>query len=249
MIVLRQLSRRGNALNRPSRDPELYCDLAHAPAAMLDGNRFQKQAANWRNSGKASLPRKELELGAQGLYSPCMSRPRIVSINDHASENLRYIRETMERAGSFTAVPGWGGVLMGITAMVAAVFAARMPTREAWFAVWMGEAALAFAVGCWALIRKAKTARVFSAFVLTTVLYRHGIFSLLPGLWLLLYGVAIVAGGTNSVRLVPLLGVCFMVLGVIALVLGAEWANLLMGLGFGVLHIVFGGVIARRYGG
>jgi hypothetical protein len=195
-----------------------------------------------------------------------MSRPRIVSINDHASENLRYIRETMERAGSFTAVPGWGGVLMGITAMVAAVFAARMPTREAWFAVWMGEAALAFAVGCWALIRKAKTARVFlkgpgrvfalslcpamfAALVLTIVLYRHGIFSLLPGLWLLLYGVAIVAGGTNSVRLVPLLGVCFMVLGVVALVLGGEWANSLMGLGFGVLHIVFGGVIARRYGG
>jgi len=195
-----------------------------------------------------------------------MSRPRILSIDDHASANLQYIRETMERAGSFTAVPGWGGVLMGISALAAAIFAARMPTREAWFDVWMGEAVLAFVVGCCALIRKAETARVFlkgpgrvfalslcpamlAAIALTTVLYQYGIFSLMPGMWLLLYGVAVVAGGTNSVRLVPLMGVCFMVLGVVALALGEEWANLLMGMGFGVLHIVFGGVIARRYGG
>ena len=195
-----------------------------------------------------------------------MSRPRILSINDHASANLQYIRETMERAGSFTAVPGWGGILMGVSALAASFLAASMPTREAWFDVWMGEAALAFIVGSWAMIHKAKTARVFlkgpgrvfalslcpamfAAVVLTAVLYRQGIFSLLPGLWLLLYGVAIVAGGTNSVRVVPVLGICFMILGVLALVLGSEWANVSMGMGFGVLHVVFGGVIARRYGG
>src|SRR6187549_270501 len=131
-----------------------------------------------------------------------MPRPQIVSIDDHASENLRYIRETMERAGSFTAVPGWGGVVMGASAIVAAVLASRMQTPEAWFAVWMGEAALAFVVGCWSMIRKAKTARVFlkgpgrifalglcpamfAAIALTAVLYSHGNFSLLPGLWLL----------------------------------------------------------------
>jgi len=195
-----------------------------------------------------------------------MSRPRILSINDHASANLRYIRETMERAGSFTAVPGWGGILMGVSALIAAILAARMPTREAWFAIWMGEAVLAFAIGCWSMIRKAETARVFlkgpgrifalslcpamiAAIVLTMVLYRYGIFSLLPGLWLLLYGVAIVAGGTNSVPVVPVMGVCFMVIGIVALALGGEWANFSMGLGFGALHVVFGGLIARRYGG
>ena len=155
---------------------------------------------------------------------------------------------------------------MGVTALVAAIVAARVATREAWFAIWMGEAVLAFAIGCWALIRKAKTAQVFlkgpgrvfalsllpamfAAIVLTMVLYRYGIYALLPGLWLMLYGVAVVAGGTNSVRLVPVMGICFMVLGVIALALGGEWANFSMGLGFGVLHIVFGAVIARRYGG
>jgi len=172
----------------------------------------------------------------------------------------------MERAGSFTAVPGWGGILMGVSALVASALAARMPTRESWFAVWMAEAALAFIVGCWGMIRKAETSRVFlkgpgrifalslcpamiAAIVLTAVLYRHGIFSLLPGLWLLLYGVAIVAGGTNSVRVVPVMGICFMVLGVLALALGTAWANFSMAMGFGVLHIVFGSVIARRYGG
>jgi hypothetical protein len=213
-----------------------------------------------------SLSRKELEIKPSPLYSPCMSRPPIVSMNDHASANLRYIRETMERAGSFTAVPGWGGIFMGISALIAAAVAARMPTRDAWFAVWMGEAALAFVVGCWAMIRKAQTARVFlkgpgrvfalslcpamfAAIVLTVVLHRQGIFSLLPGLWLLLYGVAIVAGGTNSVRLVPMMGICFMVLGVLSLASGGEWPNLSMGMGFGVLQVVFGGVIARRYGG
>src|SRR3954469_12526350 len=87
--------------------------------------------------------------------------PKVVSIHEHAFDNLRYIRETMERAGSFTAVPGWGGVFMGVTALAASLVAARVPTREAWFAIWMGEAVHAFAIGCWALIRKAKTVRVF----------------------------------------------------------------------------------------
>jgi len=195
-----------------------------------------------------------------------MSRPQVVSIDDHASANLRYIRETMERAGYFTAVPGWGGILMGVSALIAATFAATTRTRESWVAVWIGEAAVAFVLGSWAMVRKAKTARVFlrgpgriftlslcpamvAALVLTMVAYQYGIFPILPGLWLLLYGVAIVAAGTYSVRVVPVMGICFMVLGIIALAFGAGWPNLSMGLGFGALHVIFGGVIARRYGG
>jgi hypothetical protein len=195
-----------------------------------------------------------------------MARQGIVSINDRAQDNLRYIRETMERAGSFTAVPGWGGVSMGVSALAASWIASRMQTRESWFAVWVGEALLAFAIGCWAMIRKAKTARVFlqgpgrvfalslvpamfAGAVLTAVLYDRGIFSLLPGLWMLLYGVAVAAAGTNSVRIVPVMGVSFIGFGAIVLVLGPEWANLGMAMGFGMLHVVFGVMIARRYGG
>jgi hypothetical protein len=195
-----------------------------------------------------------------------MGRQGIVSINDRARDNLRYIRETMERAGSFTAVPGWGGVYMGISALAASWIASRTPTRELWFAVWMGEALFAFTIGFWAMIRKAKTARVFlkgpgrafalSLFpamfaggVLTLVLFGHGIFSLLPGLWMLLYGVAVVAGGTNSVQIVPVMGMSFIAIGTVVLAMGPEWANLGMAMGFGMLHVVFGVMIARRYGG
>jgi hypothetical protein len=195
-----------------------------------------------------------------------MGRQGIVSINDRARDNLRYIRETMERAGSFTAVPGWGGVYMGISALAASWIASRMLSRDRWFAVWIGEALVAFAIGFWAMIHKAKTARVFlkgpgrafalslfpamfAGTVLTLVLYRHGIFSLLPGLWMLLYGVAVVSGGTNSVRIVPVLGMSFIVFGTLALALGPEWANIEMAMGFGMLHVVFGVLIARRYGG
>jgi hypothetical protein len=195
-----------------------------------------------------------------------MGRQGIVSINDRAQDNLRYIRETMERAGSFTAVPGWGGVSMGVSALAASWIASRMQTRELWFAVWLGEALVAFAIGFWTTIRKAKTARVFlkgpgrafalslfpamfAGAVLTAVLYGHGIFSLLPGLWMLLYGVAVVGGGTNSVRIVPVMGVSFIAFGTIVLLLGPEWANIGMAMGFGILHVVFGVMIARRYGG
>src|SRR4029078_268472 len=195
-----------------------------------------------------------------------MGQQGIVSINDRAQDNLRYIRETMERAGSFTAVPGWGGVCMGISALAASWIASRMPTQELWFALWIGEAFLAFAIGFCAVTRKAKTARVFlkgpgrafalglfpamfAGAVLTLVLFGQGIFSLLPGLWMLLYGVAGVSGGTNSVRIVPVMGMSFVAFGTLVLALGQHWANIAMAIGFGMLHVIFGVMIARRYGG
>ena len=188
-------------------------------------------------------------------------------ISDRAMENLRFIRETMERAGAFTAVPGWGGVAMGVTALVAAWIASRQPTVERWMLTWVTEGWLAFAIGGLAMVRKAaagstpissKPGRRFvlayippilAGGLLTVALYRAGLTNLLPGSWLLLYGAAVVTGGALSVPVVPVMGACFMLLGGVTLFAPPAWGNLLMALGFGGLHIGFGAWIARRYGG
>ena len=192
---------------------------------------------------------------------------KIVSINETAVENLRYIRETMERAGSFTAVPGWGGILMGISALLTAFISSQLSSRSVWVITWLGEAALAFSIGAWAMFQKAKVVKspllygpgrkfalslcpaMIAGAVFTVVLYVNGLFHLMPGTWLLLYGVAVVTGGAFSVRVVPIMGVCFMAIGALALFAPFSWANVFMALGFGIQHIIFGVVIARRYGG
>src|SRR5258708_16208150 len=73
------------------------------------------------------------------------------ALHTRAMDNLRYIRETMEGASAFTAVPGWGGVAMGITAMITALIAARQSTRDRWLAVWIGEAVISFCIAAWAV--------------------------------------------------------------------------------------------------
>lgn len=188
-------------------------------------------------------------------------------IHEHALENLRFIRETMERSGSFTAVPGWGGVAMGLTALAAAPLAERAATPAVWLAVWSGAALLAFAIGLWAVLRKVRAAQIpmlsgaaqkfatgllppiLAGTLLTAVLFRAGFIRLLPGLWLMLYGAGVIAGGASSVRVVPVMGFCLMACGAAALFAPATWGNAFMAAGFGGLQVVFGIVIARRYGG
>jgi len=188
-------------------------------------------------------------------------------LRDRALDNLRFIRQTMERAGSFTAVPGWGQVAVGATALAAVFLAARQPTPELWLLTWLGEALVALTIGGSAMVRKAYAVndpilsgpgrRFGLSFLppmvvgglLTVALYRAGLWHALPGTWLLLYGTGFVTGGAFSVRIVPVMGLCFMVAGAAALFGPAAWGNWLMAAGFGGLPIVFGGIIARRYGG
>jgi hypothetical protein len=190
-----------------------------------------------------------------------------VALDDRARDNLRFIRETMERAGSFTAVPGWGGVALGITAIGASAIASFQDSSWAWLITWMIEAVIAVGIASWTTFSKARAsgAAIFSGpgrrFVysfappilvgalLTLVLVRQGLFHAVAGMWLLLYGTAVVTGGAFSIRIVPLMGLCFMVLGAVALFSPSTWSNLLLALGFGGFHIVFGAVIARKYGG
>ena len=185
----------------------------------------------------------------------------------HALENLRYIRETMESSGSFTAVPGWGGAVMGLTAIVAAEVAPSQNSPQAWLATWLAAALMAILVGAWAITRKVRAAKLPSLSrpaqkfalslapplvaggLLTAVLYRAGHLAVLPGLWLLLYGAGVMTAGAFSVRVVPIMGICLMAVGTLALFSPPAWGNWYLGAGFGGLQVVFGIIIARRYGG
>ena len=198
------------------------------------------------------------------LHSP---KHQPIPIDARAADHLRYIRETMERAAEFTAVPGWGGVAMGITALAAAYFASRQTTPRAWLAVWLVEAFVAVSIAAPAAATKAHRAnsRLFSGpgrkfllsfappivvgGLLTFVLFHTGVLAALPGLWLLLYGTAVVTGGAFSVRVVPVMGLCLMTLGAAALFAPAAWGDAFMAGGFGVLQIFFGAWIAKYYGG
>jgi hypothetical protein len=197
------------------------------------------------------------------------SSPRPDPADDpaRALDDLRFIRETMARASSFTAVPGWGTVAMGLTALVAAVLAVRQTTAAGWLITWLVAAALALALGLGAILLKARAVRapllrgagarmvlgfcppVAAGAVLTAVLYRAGLVDALPGTWLLLYGAGVMTGGAFSVRAVPVMGLCFMVLGALAFLAPGGWGDALMAAGFGGLNIVFGAVIAWKYGG
>ncbi len=188
-------------------------------------------------------------------------------LSSRAMDNLRYIRETMEHAGSFTAVPGWGGVMMGATALVAALIAAIQPTEGLWLRVWVGEAMLGAAIGAFTMSWKARRVQtsllsapgrkfalayappVLVGALLTLALARTPSAHLLPALWLLCYGAAVVTGGALSVSVVPVMGVCFLATGAAALFAPASWQDPLLAFGFGGLHIIFGVIIARRHGG
>jgi hypothetical protein len=190
-----------------------------------------------------------------------------VAMDDRARDNLRFIRETMERAGSFTAVPGWGGIAMGITALGTAAIAARQSSPLAQLLAWLVEAAVASAIATWTTLSKARhtgtplltgpgrrfvysfAPPLFAGALLTLLLVQDGLMSVVPGMWLLLYGTGVVTGGAFSIRIVPLMGLCFMVLGTVALFCPLSWSNAFLAVGFGGFHIVFGAMIARKYGG
>ena len=184
-----------------------------------------------------------------------------------AMDNLRFIRETMEGASRFTAVSGIGEVAVGITALVAAFFASRQATPLGWLAVWLLEGLVGVLVTGGAIAWKARQAEIslfsqpgqrfalglfpplIAGALLTLVLLQAGVLSVLPGLWLLLYGTGVVTGGAFSVRIVPVMGLAFMAIGVFALVAPAAWRDGILAAGFGGLHILFGIVIARKHGG
>ncbi|MEP6474943.1 MAG: hypothetical protein ABJC74_14560 [Gemmatimonadota bacterium] len=190
-----------------------------------------------------------------------------VALHEKAAENLNFIRDTMERSATFTGVSGWGGVVMGLSAVLAAFLAHRQPTVDRWLLVWFGEATAGAVIGVAALLWKASNSGlplgsgpgrrfalsyappILVGALLTAAIYRSGTVTLLPGVWLLLYGTGVITGGAFSVRIVPVMGACFVVLGAVTIFSPAAWGDAMMALGFGLLHIGFGLAIAWRHGG
>lgn len=184
-----------------------------------------------------------------------------------AMDNLRFIRGIMESAATFTAVSGWGQVVIGVTAIGAALIAARQSLPTAWVATWLAEAGIAMGISIASMTIKSHAANqplltgafrklvlsfspaMLAGAVLTTVLVQHDLFAWLPGTWMLLYGAAVISAGTYSTRSVPVMGAAFMVTGALAFVAPASWQTAVMIAAFGGLHIVFGVLIARRHGG
>lgn len=199
---------------------------------------------------------------------PMPSPREPATLHGRALEDLRFIRETMERAGSFTAISGWGLMATGATACGAAWIASRQVRPDAWLMVWLIEAALALAIGLGSAVFKARAAGVgllngpgrsfvysvavpFLVAALFTVSTMLGGFSVgrLPATWLLLYGTGIATAGAFSVRSVPAMGWCFLALGSAALFTPTSWGDTWLAAGFGALHLGFGLWIARRHGG
>lgn len=196
---------------------------------------------------------------------PSDSEP--VFLPDRAMENLQFIRQTMERATTYTGVSGMGQILVGTTALLAVWASAQQQLVAHWIFVWLAEAVVSIVISLLMMAKKSRrlklpmwseTARRFllsftppmlAGALLTTVLYQNGFSDLIPGIWLLLYGTAVIAGGTYSVPVVPVMGLCFMLLGTLALIGPVSWGQNMLALGFGGLHILFGVWIARKYGG
>jgi hypothetical protein len=221
------------------------------------------------------LLRKVLVLSEAAAYNRFVAFVRPIrppraepfELHARAIDNLRYIRDTMERAASFTAVPGVGGILIGATAAGAAALAWQTENASVWLGIWVGEAVLACLIGVAGVARKSRKANLpllsgpgrkfllgfapplLAGALLTSVLYRAGLIALLPGVWLLLYGTGVLCGGGASVRVVPVMGVCFMAVGTVALFTPASWANAWLAAGFGGIHVLFGILITVKYGG
>lgn len=201
------------------------------------------------------------------MTRPSNAERTVPSLQGRAIDDLRFIRETMENAASFTAVSGWGMVGVGATAFAAAAVAVAQPTLRGQLIAWFAAAAISIAISAYAITRKARRAnaplfhgaarKFLLSFVppmtvgaiLTYVLLKSNNSALVPPVWLMLYGTAVITGGAFSVRVVPLMGLLFIAVGVVSLLLPAWTTHWVLGAAFGALHVIFGLIIARRHGG
>lgn len=189
------------------------------------------------------------------------------SIGSGAAEHLRYIRNTMEAAQTFTTVPGKGCVAMGAAGLLAAILETQPALAPYWLPIWLTAAVLSAAIALFFMEQKARaqglslrrTVATRFFLTLTPAFAAGGILTValtdlvaresIAGIWLLLYGVGIAACGIFSIPVVMIAGFAFMGLGTVAFAAPAAWAPWLLGAGFGGIHLALGGLIIRDHGG
>lgn len=191
-----------------------------------------------------------------------------VSLAGRAADDLAFVRDVVTRSERFTAVPGIGGIAMGAIGIITAMRAGQQPNTAHWLVAWLIGATLAAVVGAVTLVQKARRtgtsldaapARRFAFGLVPPLLvgalftigaWRLNATSLIVPSWLMCYGLAVAAAGAvSTVRLVPRLGIVFIVLGALALATPERWHDAFMAAGFGVAHLVAGVIIRRHYGG
>jgi hypothetical protein len=189
-----------------------------------------------------------------------------VALESHALGTLNYIRASIEAAGSF-AVPGSAGVAMGAAGVLATMVASIPQVAPHWLPVWLLAAMVAACSGVILVARQpARGSTLYSGparkfvlslcpallagAVLTVVLYQSAHIQLIPGMWLLLYGCAVLSASMMStasiVPLIATMGGLFIVLALVAFRVPPGWHNFVLGVGFGALHLAFGVAIGRK---
>jgi len=185
-----------------------------------------------------------------------------VRIDSQVAATLRYIRGTMEAASSI-AVPGSAGCAMGVVGVLAAVLSSTAGLRAHWLGIWLLAAAVAAGLGVALMARPASLRgltlsatpirkfalclipSMFAGAVMTAVHWTSGNLHAIPGTWLLLYGCGLIAASVPTTGAIAVMGGLFIALGLLALVLPDGLHTLVLGLGFGGLHLLFGFLIGR----
>lgn len=192
-----------------------------------------------------------------------MRPPPTVALDSHAAATLRYIRASMEAAGT-VAVPGSAGMTMGAVGVIAAVLASTPALRSEWLVVWLIAATVAAIAGGALMARQAArqgftlfgapvrkfvlclAPGLFAGAIMTLVLWQGGHLRAIPGTWLLLYGCALISTSAPTTAIMGVLGSLFAVLGLVTYLIPASLHNIALGVGFGGLHLLFGIMIGQR---
>jgi hypothetical protein len=194
---------------------------------------------------------------------PHVTPAKTVTLDSHAAATLRYIRASMEAAGTI-AVPGSAGITMGAVGLGAAALASTAALRDYWLPVWLAAAVTAACAGGIIMARQASLqgstllgapARkfalclvpgLFAGAVLTAIHWKAGNLHAIPGTWLLSYGCALISTSAPTTRIVGVLGASFVALALLAFASPDSWQTTLLGAGFGGLHLTFGVLIGRE---